>query len=36
MLIEQGLDPEDENIKAAFLDDATFTDGTYNLPIEAR
>ena len=35
-LIEQGLDPEDENIKAAFFDDATFTDGTYNLPVEAR
>ncbi len=35
-LIEQGLDPDDENIKAAFFDDATFTDGTYNLPPEAR
>ena len=35
-LIEQGLDPEDENIKAAFFDDATFTDGTYNLSVEAR
>ncbi len=35
-LIEQGLDPEDENIRAAFFDDATFTDGTYNLPPEAR
>ena len=35
-LIAQGLDPEDENIRAAFFDDATFTDGTYNLPIEAR
>ena len=35
-LIEQGLDPNDENIRAAFFDDATFTDGTYNLPIEAR
>ena len=32
----QGLDPEDENIRAAFFDDATFTDGTYNLPKEAR
>jgi len=32
----EGLDPEDENIKAAFFDDATFTDGTYNLPEEAR
>ena len=28
-LIEQGLDPEDENIKAAFFDDATFTDGIF-------
>lgn len=35
-LVEQGLDPEDENIRAAFFDDATFTDGTYNLPPEAR
>ena len=35
-LIEQGLDPDDENIRAAFFDDATFTDGTYNLPTEAR
>lgn len=35
-LIEQGLDPDDEEIFAAFFDDATFTDGTYNLPVEAR
>lgn len=35
-LISQGLDPEDENIRAAFFDDATFADGTYNLPKEAR
>lgn len=35
-LSEQGLDPDDENIRAAFFDDATFTDGTYNLPPEAR
>lgn len=35
-LIEQGLDPDDEEIKAAFFDDATFTDGTYNLPVDAR
>ena len=35
-LVEQGLDPDDENIRAAFFDDATFTDGTYNLPPEAR
>ena len=35
-LVEQGLDPDDENIRAAFFDDATFTDGTYNLPPDAR
>lgn len=35
-LKEQGLDVEDENIKKAFIDDATFTDGTYNLPKIAR
>ena len=35
-LIEQGLDPDDENIRAAFFDDATFADGTYNLPVESR
>ena len=35
-LIEQGLDPDDEAIRVAFFDDATFTDGTYNLPVEAR
>ena len=35
-LQEQGLDPDDENIKSAFFDDPTFIDGTYNLPIEAR
>ncbi len=35
-LIDQGLDPDDENIRAAFFDDATFADGTYNLPPEAR
>jgi type I restriction-modification system DNA methylase subunit len=35
-LITQGLDPDDEAIRAAFIDDATFTDGTYNLPAEAR
>ena len=27
-LIAQGLDPDDEEIQAAFFDDATFTDGT--------
>ena len=35
-LIDQGLDPDDEEIFKAFFDDATFTDGTYNLPVEAR
>ena len=35
-LIEQGLDPDDENIRAAFFDDASFPDGTYSLPVEAR
>lgn len=35
-LIDQGLDPDDEDIRSAFFDDATFTDGTYNLPVEAR
>ena len=35
-LVAQGLDPDDEEIFAAFFDDATFTDGTYNLPVEAR
>ncbi len=35
-LIEQGLDPDAKNIHAAFFEDATFTDGTYNLPPEAR
>ena len=36
LLVSKGLDPEDENIRAAFFDDATFPDGTYNLPEEAR
>lgn len=35
-LFAQGLDPDDPDIKAAFLDDPTFTDGTYNLLPEAR
>lgn len=35
-LMAEGLDPDDEQIRAAFFDDATFTDGTYNLPVEAR
>ena len=35
-LIEEGLDPDDEEIIKAFFDDATFADGTFDLPIEAR
>ena len=35
-LRDQDLDPDDEEIFKAFFDDATFTDGTYNLPKEAR
>ena len=33
---KQGLDPDDPEIKAAFFDDPSFTDGTFNLPPEAR
>lgn len=35
-LINQGINPDDEEIIEAFFDDATFTDGTHNLPVEAR
>ena len=35
-LVEEGLNPDDEAIQAAFFDDPTFPDGTFNLPIEAR
>jgi len=35
-LTAQGLNLDDPEIKAAFLDDPTFKDGTYNLPPEAR
>lgn len=35
-LINEGLDPDDPDIQAAFFDDATFTGGVYNLPVEAR
>ena len=35
-LIAQDLDPDNEQIWTAFFDDATFTDGTYNPPVEAR
>ena len=35
-LAAQGYNLDDPDIKAAFLDDPTFTDGTYNLLPEAR
>ena len=35
-LAARGYDLDDPDIKAAFLDDPTFTDGTYNLLPEAR
>ena len=35
-LIEQGLDPDDPEIQKAFFDDATFADGTFDLPVESR
>ena len=35
-LIEEGLDPDDEEIQKAFFDDPTFADGTFNLMPEAR
>ena len=35
-LIDEGLDPDDEEIIKAFFDDATFADGTFDLPVEAR
>ena len=35
-LIAEGLDPDNENIRKAFFDDATFADGTFDLPPEAR
>lgn len=35
-LREKGLDPEAPEIHAAFFDDPSFTDGTYNLQKEAR
>ena len=35
-LIEEGIDPDDENNRAAFFDDATLPGGTYYLPPEAR
>ena len=35
-LLDEGLDPDDENIIRAFFEDATLTDGAYALPVEAR
>lgn len=35
-LLNEGIDLNDENNKIAFLENATFDDGTYNLPKEAR
>lgn len=35
-LIKEGLNPDSDDIQKAFFDDPTFTDGTYNLPVEAR
>lgn len=35
-LIEQGLDPDDPEIQKAFFEDATFADGTFDLPLESR
>lgn len=36
ILKKQGLDPDNEGIREAFFEDATFTDGTYNIPKDAR
>lgn len=33
---EQGLNPDDQEIQKPFFEDATFTDGTYDLAPEAR
>ncbi len=35
-LIEQNLDPDNEEIRKAFFDDPTFADGTFNLDPDAR
>lgn len=35
-LIEQGLNPDDPEIQKAFFEDATFADGTFDLPLESR
>lgn len=36
ILIDKGLDPDDPNIQKAFFEDASFADGTFALPEEAR
>ena len=36
ILIEKGLDPDDENIQKAFFFFFTFADGTFDLPPESR
>ncbi|MGM9581916.1 MAG: N-6 DNA methylase [Anaerovibrio sp.] len=36
ILKSEELDLDDENVRAAFFEDATFADGTYNLPEDAR
>lgn len=35
-LVERGMDINDPNVKAAFIDDPTFTDSTFFLPEESR
>ena len=35
-LLNEGINPDDKDIKHAFFDDPTFRDGTYNLLPEAR
>ena len=35
-LRQEGLNPDEPEIQKAFFDDPSFTDGTYNLPKEAR
>ena len=36
ILIDKGLNPDDPNIQKAFFEDASFADGTFALPEEAR
>ena len=36
ILIKEGINPDDEENKIAFFDDATFADGSFNLQPEAR